>query len=340
MWRKGWMMKVFVVVAMLALLWTPAYAAEASEATPGDSPQMPLGPVSEWTELAPGAMRWHAFYYAHPHAMRSGETVEATPVNVRLEFSPKEAGKFEILTQEQVNLWAKAEKYTPVGQGTLACGCKPEDNPRKLSWSGIPIGHSMYYILVKNPTEKPLNYRLFIDENKYVQYPAPIVMQAAAQAAVAPAAAGAAAVVAPASTETVAAPKTGEWFTLKPGDVKWFNFAYDPDRGSKRDKDPASVFLTLFVERDHPLNSVYFDVFTDQEYQELIKNGEDITGADALKGTAVGCGTENGTAIGEFTWLGQFMDAQTLHVRVRLAPNCGTDLNVKLEAVGKTIQQM
>lgn len=72
----------------------------------------------------------------------------------------------------------------------------------------------------------------------------------------------------------------------------------------------------------------------------MVKNGEDITGENALKGTAVGCGTENDTLRGDFSWMGQFTSLETLHVRVRLGPNCAHALNLKLEAIGKTLQQM
>jgi hypothetical protein len=337
MWRKGWKSTLFIVAVALALLWTPVFAAEIAEATPGSGPEIPMGPVAEWTELAPGAARWHAFYFTEPHALRAGETAEESVVNVRMEFAPKEAGKFEVLTQEQVNLWAKGEKYTPIGSGSISCGCKMEDSPRRLNWTGEPIGHSMYYILVTNPTDKILDYRLFIDENEYVSYPAPIVMAGGATAAAAPAAAPVAA-----EPEVVAAsaPAVGEWFTLQPGSEMWFSFGYDPALGAKRDKDPATAYLALFVEDKHPLNAITFDVFTDAEYQQLVKNGEDITGEDALKGTAVGCGTANGALRGDFDWLGQFPEAQTLHVRVRLGANCADALNVKLEAMGKTLQQM
>ena len=334
MWRKGWKSTLFVFVAALAMLWTPAFAAEIAEAVPGSGPELPMGPVAEWTELAPGAVRWHAFYYTQPHAMRAGETAEKSVVNVRMEFAPKEAGKFEVLSQEQVALWAKGEKYTPIGMGSISCGCKLEDSPRKINWTSEPVGHAMYYILVKNPTAQVLSYRLFIDDNKYVSFPAPIVSAAPVTQAAAPVAA-----VEPAAA-VAKAPAVGEWFGLQPGSETWFSFTYDPAMGAKRDKDPAAAFLTLFVEEKHPLNDVHFEVFTDAEYQQLIKNGEDITGEDALKGTAVGCGTENDTLRGDFSWMGQFTSPETLHVRVRLGPNCADGLNVKLEAVGKTLQQM
>lgn len=338
MWRKGWMTTLFVVVMALAMLWTPAFAAEMPETTPGSSPQMPMGPVAEWTELAPGAMRWHAFYYVEPKPMHTGETVDVSTVNVRMEFAPKEAGKFEVLTQDQVDLWAKGEKYTPIGGGSVSCGCKLEDSPRKMNWTGVPMDHALYYILVKNPTEDPLDYRLFIEENPYVSFPAPIITAGAVTQAAPPAAAPV--LAAEPALSVAAAPAIGEWFTLHPGDVTWFNFAYDPARGIKRDKDPAAALLTLFVERDHSLNDVYFDVFTDQEYQQLVANGEDMTGEDTLKGMAVGCGTMNDVLRGDLSWMGQFLDPQTLHVRVRLTGACTDELNVKLEAVGNALRQM
>jgi hypothetical protein len=98
--------------------------------------------------------------------------------------------------------------------------------------------------------------------------------------------------------------------------------------------------LTLFVEEKRPLDSVFFDVFTDAEYQQLIKNGEDITGEDALKGMAVGCGTDNGAASGNLSWKGNFQDTQTIHVRVREGMCHSDGLNVMLEAAGKTLQPL
>jgi len=345
MWRKGWKYTLFVVAVTLAMLYTPAFAAEIAEATPGSGPEMPMGPVSTWTELAPGAMRWHAFYYYQPRAMTEDETVEPSNVNVRMESDPKEGGAFEVLTQAEVDLWAAGKKYTAIGQGTLSCGCELDETPRTLNWTGVPIGHSMVYILVKNSTTQPLNYRLFIDENPYVAFPASIVTTEAATAAAAPVAAPVAVepAAAPLAVEPAApvatVPAVGEWFTLHPGDVTWFDFAYDPAMGIARDKDPAAAFMTLFVEDKHPLNYVHFDVFTDEEYQQLIKNGEDITGEDVEKGTAVGCGTLNDALRGDFSWMGQFENPMTLHVRVRLGASCAEQMNVKLEAVG-SIQQM
>jgi hypothetical protein len=98
--------------------------------------------------------------------------------------------------------------------------------------------------------------------------------------------------------------------------------------------------LTLFVEEKQPLDSVFFDVFTDAEYQQLIMNGEDISGEDASKGLAVGCGTDNGDARGVLNWRGNFEATQTIHVRVREGMCHSSQLNVKLEALGRTLTQL
>jgi hypothetical protein len=127
------------------------------------------------------------------------------------------------------------------------------------------------------------------------------------------------------------------WFNLQPGTEQWFEFAYNSDKGIKHDKDAPSFELTLFVEDTHPLDSVYFDVFTDAEYQQLIKKGEDISGDDAAKGMAVGCGTDNGDARGVLSWKGAFEESQTIHVRVREGMCHSDGLNVMLEAQGKTL---
>jgi hypothetical protein len=336
MWQKGWKSTLFTLVLALTMVWTPAFAAEVVEPAPGSGPEIPLGLTEEWTELAPNTKSWHAFYFSSPHAMRAGEEVEEGTVTVRMEFTPKEAGRFEMLSQEDVDLWAKGEKYTPVGEGCISCGCELADNPRKLSWTGVPAEHGLNYILVCNPTDKPLYYRLFIDENQFVSYPTPIVTPGtAAVVAVVPAEAPAAAVAAPTTV-----PAVGEWFTLQPGDETWFNFAYDANTGIKHDKDPQSIYFTLFVKDKQPLCDVAFEVFTDAEYQQLIKNGEDNLGENALKGTAVGCGTDNDTMRGDLTWTGQFHSSQIIHVRVHLGTIYGEGRNVMFEAEGKTIEAL
>jgi hypothetical protein len=291
-----------------------------------------MGMTAEYIRLDPGMSRWHAFYFSDPHAMKKGETADVGTVNVRMEVVPKEAGKFEVLTQKEVDLWAKELKYTPIGVGTVSCGCQLSDSPRKFNWTGVPAGHALNYILVSNPTKGPLYYRLLIDENKYVSFPAPIAT-AAAELAAAPAAA-------PAPMAAGGGPLAGEWFTLQPGTEMWFNFAYDATTGVNHDKTPEMAKFTLFVEDKHPLDDVFFDVFTDAEYQQLIKNGEDITGEDASKGTAIGCGTDNGDLRGVEEWAGNFTVSQNLHVRVREGACHADGLNVKLEATGKTLTQM
>jgi plasmid maintenance system antidote protein VapI len=336
MWRIGWKSTIFAVVLALAMVWTPALA-ETAAPVPGSGPEIPVGLVKEWTELGPNATRWHAFYFSHPHAMRPGEKMEDTTVAVRLESVPKAAAKFEILTQKEVDLWAKAEKYTAVGQSTMSCGCKPEDEVRKSDWVGMPYGHQMTYVLVKNTTDKPLNYRLLMDDNQYVSFPAPIAaLPTEAELAAAPAAAPVAA-VAMTTAPTAAATAPNLWFNLQPGTDQWLEFAYVADKGIKHDKEPPAFELTLFVEDTHPLDSVYFDVFTDAEYQQLINKGEDITGEDALKGMAVGCGTDNGAAPGILNWKGAFEESQTIHVRVREGMCHPDGINVMLEAKGTTL---
>lgn len=329
MWRREWKSIVFSLVLALTMVWTPAFAAEVAAPIPGSGPEVPLGLAPEWTELAPGESSWHAFYFSQPHALRAGETPEVGTVTVRMEFAPKEVGKFEILSQKEVDLWAKELKYTPIGEGTLSCGCKLSDSPRKVNWTGVPAGQGLSYILVKNPTSSTLNYRLFIDENKFVSFPAPIVTGATPAVAAALPAAPAA--------EPVVAATAGEWFVLQPGEETWFNLAYVADLGIKHDEDPDPVYLTLFVKNKQPICDVTFDVFTDAEYQQLIKEGEDITGKDAAKGTSIGCGTCNDTLRGDLSWMGHFNSSQTLHVRVRVGTLYSQARNIMLEASGETI---
>jgi hypothetical protein len=337
MWRKGWKFSLFALLLALAMIWTPAFAAEAVEPVPGSGPEIPLGVTEEWTKLEAGATSWHAFYFMHPHAYKKGEVADLGTVNVRMEFTPKEAaGKFEILSQHEVDLWAKAEKYTAIGQSTRSCNCKAEDSVQKANWTGVPLGHTMNYVLVKNPAKTDIYYRLLIDANPYVAFPPPIT--SAIAAAPAPAAL---AVAAPAAAPVAAAGlKVGEWFYLPPGQDAWFTLAYDANTGTKHDQTPEMMELKLFVKEKQPLDSVLFEVFTDAEYKQLLANGEDITGEDALKGTAVGCGTDNGTLSGDLSWKGNFTNSQTIHVLVHTGACHADGLNLKLEAAGKTVAPM
>lgn len=341
MWRKGWLSICYVVAIVLALLCVPAIA-QAPDPEPGSGPEIPAGMVDEWTELAAGATRWHAFYYNHPHAMRPGETTDAPTVQVRMETVPAGSGEFDILTEYEVGLWADEIKYTPVGESSMSCGCSASDKVRKLDWSGLPYSHQLTYILVKNPTEKPMYYRLLMDASPYVSFPAPIVSMS--DAAEAEAVAGPAVAVvpakAPAAEEVAAEPVANQWFYMKPGSDVWLSFAYDASTGVKHDADPAQADLNLFVEDKHPLDSVFFDVYTDAEYKQFLANGGDITGEDASKGTPIGCGTYSSEGRGALSWEGHFEDTQTIHVRIRVGECHADGLNVKLEATGKSIQPL
>jgi hypothetical protein len=327
---------MFALLLALAMVWTPAFAAEVVEPAPGSGPEIPLGVTEEWTKLEAGGTSWHAFYFMHPHAYNKGEVADLGTVNVRMEFTPKEAaGKFEILTQREVDLWALEEKYTPLGQSTRSCSCKAEDSVQKANWTGVPLGHSMNFILVKNPAKTDLYYRLLIDENPYVAFPPPITPAIA----VAPPPAPAAAVPAAAPVAATGS-KVGEWFYLPSGQDAWFEVMYDANTGTKHDQTPEMMELKLFVEEKHPLDNVLFEVFTDAEYKQLIANGEDMTGEDLTKGTAVGCGTDNGTAGGDLSWKGNFTNSQVIHVLVHSGACHADGLNLKLEAAGKTVTPM
>ena len=75
-----------------------------------------MGQAEEWTLLEPGMTAWHAFYFSQPHAMRTGETADAGTTTVRMESVPKEVGKFEVLSQKEVD---------SVGQGGEVCSHWP-----------------------------------------------------------------------------------------------------------------------------------------------------------------------------------------------------------------------
>jgi hypothetical protein len=141
MLRKGWKSTILVVMLALAMVWTPALA-ETVAPVPGSGPEIPVGLAKEWTELDASATRWHAFHFSQPHALRGGDEADVGTVNVRLESVPKEAATFEVLSQKEVDLWAKAEKYVPIGKGTMSCGCTLENTPRKMNWTGAEVARA------------------------------------------------------------------------------------------------------------------------------------------------------------------------------------------------------
>ena len=301
---QNWLKPIAVLlIAVVGLLLTCAPV--AAETPLGAGPDNPLSPNGEWVELPVGA--WH-FYGFH-------EEGDGEDVHVKMEVAPHYGTAFEIWSKEEVQKWVDEVKFDPIGHGSFACGCKPEDEVGKLDWLGEFMAAGDYFVVVKHEAGPLSHYKLTVS-GKEVSFPFQVGEPATAPA---PAAAPAAApVTTDGATPTTAIAPTGARMELPASGETWFKFNYIADRGVKRDQDPPLISVVMYV--DKPVDNARFDVWTQEEVDRLVAVGEDILGEDPAKGTCVGCGTENEEQKGDYSWSGSFMQSGVYYVRVQHTP--------------------
>jgi hypothetical protein len=310
---------LLITVFALLLAVSPAVA----ETPLGAGPDNPMSPSEAWVELPVGA--WH-FYGFH-------EEGDGEDVRVNMEVVPHYGTSFEIWSQEEVQKWIDEIKFDPIGHGTFSCNCKPEDEVGKLNWLGQFTSAGDYFVVVKHEAG-PLSHYKLTASGKEVSFPFATGSPAAAPAPAAEA--PAAPVATDGATPATAIAPTGEWMPLAGGGEMWFKFNYVADRGTQRDQDPPLINVLMYV--DKPVDNARFDVWTQQEVDRLIAEGEDITGEDATKGTCIGCGTENEDLKGDYSWSGSFMESGTYYVRVQHTPcRCSQPANFQLQVSGSTV---
>jgi hypothetical protein len=304
-WLKLSMVLLIAVFGVL-LAASPAFA----ETPLGAGPDNPMSPSGDWVELPVGA--WH-FYGFH-------EEGDGEDVRVEMQVVPHYGTTFEIWSKEEVKKWADEIKFEPFGGGTFSCDCKPEDEVGKMNWLGEFAASGDYFVVVKHKAGALSHYKLTIS-GKEVSFPfqASAPATPVAEPAAAPVAAPIAepATVGGATPATAMAP-TGEWTELPAGGESWYKFTYVADRGVKGDQDPPEIKIAMYV--DKPIDNARFDVWTQEEVDRLIAEGEDILGEDTTKGHCVGCGGENEFEKGDYFWSGSFLKSGVYYVRVQHTP--------------------
>ncbi|MCB0058878.1 MAG: hypothetical protein KDE45_17695, partial [Caldilineaceae bacterium] len=136
------------------------------------------------------------------------------------------------------------------------------------------------------------------------------------------------------TTPGMAMAVSGDWTELPSGD-HWYKFNYIADTGPKHDQDPPKIEILLNV--DKPVDNARFTVWTQEEVDKLIAEGEDILGEDESKGTCVGCGSENEDLKGDYSWSGSFLKSGTYYVRVEHTPCRCQPAYYQLQVTGKSV---
>lgn len=325
----GWLKLIAVVlIAVCISLVTTSYT--FAQTPLGAGPDNPMSPNGEWVELPVGA--WH-FYGFH-------EEGDGEDVHVNMEVVPHNGTSFEIWSKEEVQKWVDEIEFEPIGHGTFTCFCKPEDEVGKLGWLGEFTSSGDYFVVVKHEAGPASHYKLTIS-GKEVSFPFQVGEPAAEPVAAAePGQAAAPAaepvVVMDGATPATALAPTGEWKSLAGGGETWYKFNYIADRGTANDQDPPLIDIVMYV--DKPVDNARFDVWTQEEVDRLIAEGEDVLGEDSTKGTCVGCGTENEDVKGDYSWSGSFMESGVYYVRVQHTPcRCNQPAYYQLLVSGDTV---
>ena len=121
--------------------------APAAKAKAGAGPDDALTPAGEWVPLAVGQKVW----YALP------QDGGGSKVLVRLAIDPKNSATFEILTPEQVRVWAAGQTYEPVGRGATDDAFGDD-----LVWTGSFKTPGAYYIVVEQIGANEGGYKLSV----------------------------------------------------------------------------------------------------------------------------------------------------------------------------------
>ena len=339
-WLKLLSVGLFVVIGLL-LIALPAMA----ETPLGAGPDNPLAPSEDWVSIQAGETRFYGFHVGKP-VLKAGEDTDTAALHnlkevaVKMQTVARTGLSVEIWSGEEVKKWADEIKFDPIGECTPSCDCKPEDEVQKLNWLG-QFEPGTYYVVVKNANRTPTYYKLSIS-GKLVDFPFMTAEEAASGAAAQPEAAPeaaapeAAAAVAPTlgTTPGTAMAVTGEWMEL-PSGAHWYKFYYLADTGPNHDQEPPKVEIVLNV--DKPVDNARFTVWTQEEVNKLIAEGEDILGEDESKGTCIGCGSENEELKGDYSWSGSFLQSGTYYVRVSHTPCRCQPAYYQLQVSGKSV---
>jgi len=319
----------FTVVLLIAVFGMLLAAAPALAETPlGAGPDNPMSPAGEWVELPVGA--WH-FYGFH-------EEGDGEDISVNMQMVPHYGTMFEIWSKEEVKKWADEVKFEPIGAGTFSCDCKPEDEVGKMNWLGEFTASGDYFVVVKHKSGPASHYKLTVS-GKEVSFPFKVSAPVEAAPVSAPAVPAAAPVTEPVlaagDTPATALSPTGDWVELPAGGETWYKFNYVADRGVKGDADPPMIKVIMYV--DKPVDNARFDVWTQEEVNRLLAEGEDILGQDTSKGHCIGCGSENEFEKGDYSWSGSFLKSGVYYVRVQHTPCRCAPAYYQLLVSGKTV---
>ncbi len=313
---------IFAVSAAVLVSWLSS-AATVIGTSPGQA--ITLAPGASNGILGPGEQRWFSF---SPN--QTGNPVE--DINLSAIFTvgngaPLHNVNFELFTAGEVVAWQQGGKATPASFG-VGMPVVSSETPglSERVWRGALYSDGLYYLMLRNSTEMPVDYWLF--DNAPAEIPAPVaeVEPTAVPAPVveptvepAPAASAPAAEPAPAPAPSalglspesaiplVTEPASGN---LAPGQSAWFSFSID---NSPDAFEPMSLTLIITPNDFDQIYSIPMDIYTAMAVAagspQSLSNFE-----------AVGSGSivqrDNDPWTGEKVWGGWVVNAETYYVKI------------------------
>jgi hypothetical protein len=263
--------------------------------------------------LEPGEEAWYSFRVTD----FDSEAFEEVPITMIT--TPDDGNRirnmvFDVYTADGARDWAKGDnsKINNLGTGSVVYRDNNDQTGERF-WKGWVIDNDLYYVQVRNGTDKHMDYWLFTDD----VYGAELgdEPQAVVQKTFPPGRS-------PASAESIeeaginvtetGTPKgegqaTGQ---LQPGEEQWYTFS----RGFAGDGRVETIYTMFFTPDDgNRIRSVNFELFEANQLRDWAPDNPDgIVGFG--KGSAVN--RDGGIETGELLWKGHVTSGDTYYLRV------------------------
>lgn len=248
----------------------------------GSGPENALTPGGEQTTLAPRERRWYIFKY--------DDDAAGDPTNVIAELRMDQPGSvsFEVWSEQNLRQWQNGEDFTPTGAGTPAFaieeGSNTDNRDRSLlRWVGGGRATTLYYLIVENNTDTPVNYTLTVS-GPTVSFPGiaagtamTMTMGMTGTTGMVDTGSMAGAMMGGTDAGNAVTP-TGQRTTLAPRERRWYTFKYNFDQEENAnddtvENDASEVIAELRMAQAGALS---FEVWSQDDVSRW-QNGEDFT---------------------------------------------------------------
>lgn len=157
------MNKKYIWIMTLLMLMTAFIAPNVLAGAPGSGPNDPLMVTSNSVILAPKSSAWFYFEY----------TAAKSRVEVGLDANGASNVGFGIYTPQSAKDWLNDPTVKPVGIGTKPGSQSAAAQLYDLEWLGAFLDAGRYFIVVNNPGDVSVQYRLFVKGDYIALAPTP-----------------------------------------------------------------------------------------------------------------------------------------------------------------------